>query len=200
MSPSGRWVYTLFTLATRPNHPTREAIIEASAEVFSRQGVAKTNVQDLLLAAKVSRRTFYKYFANKDEVLSALYESMTGLLVDVISGSSSSLSLDHVMLGIDGYLDFHLENTALLQVLIEQAMRSDSLLHARRTWFRKQLVTALQRTAASVSGKNVEALLLYGLLSMIEGMSLHLLEQGCKPKDIERAKQTIHRLAHHLLS
>ena len=200
MSSAPRLVYTAYTLKARSDHPTRTAIIEASIGVFSAQGAAKTSVQDLLIAANVSRRTFYKYFKSKDEVLSALYESMTGLLVDVISSVSEPLGLDHVMVGIDGYLDLHLENSALLKVLIEQAMRSESLLHARRTWFRKQLVTSLQRTAASLSGKNVEALLLYGLLSMIEGMSLHLLEQGCKPKDIERAKQTIHRLAHHLLS
>ncbi len=182
-----------------PTPETQDAIVEAAVEVFSRQGVDRTSVEDLLTAANVSRRTFYKYFDSKEAVLAALYEAMTTSLVELVEGAPEATSLEHVMLGIDAYLDFHLANQRLLQILVEEAMRSESPLHARRAWLREKLVAALQRTAKQVSGKKVEGLLLYGILSMLEGLSLHLFETGAKPADIERAKATLRHLAETLM-
>ena len=56
-------------------------ILLQSLSVFSRQGLEETSVQDLLEAASISRRTFYKYFSNKIDVLENIYELAVRILL-----------------------------------------------------------------------------------------------------------------------
>jgi AcrR family transcriptional regulator len=56
----------------------REQILDAALRCYAREGVIKTTVEHVAREAKVSRTTVYRYFKNRDEVLSAvvLHESM----------------------------------------------------------------------------------------------------------------------------
>ena len=170
----------------------KDAILEAAMAVFSAGGVSATRVEDLIAAAKVSRRTFYKYFGSKEEVLAALYELMTGALLDVI-GIADGLEPIHA--GIDAYLDFHVVGTRLLRVLLEQAMRSESKLYPRRRWLRQRLIEVLQAAARP----GTDPMLLWALLSMLEGLSLHLLETDAGEAEVARARRTLHALVDQLL-
>jgi AcrR family transcriptional regulator len=51
---------------------TVEQLLRAGAEVFATTGYAGSNVDQILTAAGLSRRTFYKYFENRLELLVAL--------------------------------------------------------------------------------------------------------------------------------
>lgn len=53
---------------------TRRALIEAALKRFTAAGVAATTVADITADAGVTERTFYRYFASKEEVLFAEYE------------------------------------------------------------------------------------------------------------------------------
>jgi AcrR family transcriptional regulator len=53
---------------------TRRALIEAAIKRFTKAGVAGTTVADITTDAGVTERTFYRYFASKEEVLFAEYE------------------------------------------------------------------------------------------------------------------------------
>jgi AcrR family transcriptional regulator len=53
---------------------TRRALIDAAIKRFSESGVAGTSVADITGDAGVTERTFYRYFASKEEVLFAEYE------------------------------------------------------------------------------------------------------------------------------
>jgi AcrR family transcriptional regulator len=48
-------------------------ILLHAMSVFNQQGLEDTSVQDLLNAANISRRTFFKYFSGKVEVLENIY-------------------------------------------------------------------------------------------------------------------------------
>jgi len=56
----------------------REQILDAALRCYAAEGVIKTTVEHVAREAKVSRTTVYRYFRNRDEVLSAvvLRESM----------------------------------------------------------------------------------------------------------------------------
>jgi AcrR family transcriptional regulator len=56
----------------------REQILDAALRCYASEGVIKTTVEHVAREAKVSRTTVYRYFKNRDEVLSAvvLRESM----------------------------------------------------------------------------------------------------------------------------
>lgn len=57
------------SLRERKRTRTREAIIEAAAELFERRGYEGTTIADIAAAADISTRTFFSYFGSKDDVL-----------------------------------------------------------------------------------------------------------------------------------
>jgi AcrR family transcriptional regulator len=57
------------TLRDRKRQRTRQAVIEAAAELFRTRGYERTTVADIAAAADIGTRTFFSYFASKEEVL-----------------------------------------------------------------------------------------------------------------------------------
>ena len=55
----------------RKKRETRDALIEAALDLFTRQGVDRTTIEQIADRADVSERTFYRYFATKEDVLFA---------------------------------------------------------------------------------------------------------------------------------
>ena len=50
----------------------RERLLDAAEACIDRVGLAKTTVEDIASAAKVSRATIYRYFDNRDELILAV--------------------------------------------------------------------------------------------------------------------------------
>ena len=163
--------------------------------MFSKRGIAATRVEDILVAAKIARRTFYRYFASKEEVLAALYEVMTGELVKAIEAQQASSPLAGIRAGIDAYLGFYGASPRALRELVELAIRSDSLLAPRRRWLREQIVRLLDEAVQSLDGRRLDPLLYYALVSALEGLSLELATSS----DVERARTVVHTLIDRVL-
>jgi len=171
-------------------------ILHAAIEVFSRQGFDATRVEDILKAAGVARRTFYKHFGNKEEVLAAIYDLATGELLGAIRGGGSPGGdpLDAVGRALDTYLDYHIANARLVRVLVQQAIRSDSALYAYRKRFRQDLIKLLDTAVRASRGEQNDPMLYAALLSALEGISLDLLSSEAGPHDVARAKKVMHLL------
>lgn len=56
-------------LQVRKQQLVREAIYDAAIELFAVKGFDETTVEEVALAAGVSRRSFFRYFASKDDLL-----------------------------------------------------------------------------------------------------------------------------------
>jgi AcrR family transcriptional regulator len=171
-------------------------ILSAAAQVFAKKGFAQTRVEDVLVASGVARRTFYQYFASKEDVLEVIYAQATGELLAAMqdAGGTHLNALDAVRAGLDAYLDYHASNPRLLRELVQQAIRSDSPLHAHRARLRKDLIRLIDLAVLRSTGEVYDRLLYAGLLSAVEGVSLELLARNPSRRDVARAKSVLELL------
>jgi AcrR family transcriptional regulator len=179
-----------------PAHLAQSVIVGAAVGVFARLVFAATRVEDLLEAAGIARRTFYKYFRSKEEVLAAVYELATGELLKAIqsAGVAGQGPLEAMRGALDVYLDYHVDNAPLLKVLVEQAIRSDSPLAAARRRFRNALVEIMREGVKAATGAAHDPMLYAALISALEGLSLDLLARGAPVDEVRRAKRVMHEL------
>lgn len=171
-------------------------ILAAAMKVFAKRGFAATRVEDVLEEAGVARRTFYRYFTSKEDVLAAVYELATSELLRALDEATMSVvdPLTGVRAGVELYLDFHVENAALLRVLVEQSVRSDSPLAGLRRRFRAQILKVMVRAAETRGVAPLDGFTYVALVSSLEGVALELLEGAATPDEVRRAKRALHAL------
>jgi AcrR family transcriptional regulator len=77
-------------LLTAKGRQTRQAIEQAARKLFAERGFHGTTLADITSAAGKSSAVFYRYFADKEDLLAALAESF---LHEVVAPSGLSLQL-----------------------------------------------------------------------------------------------------------
>lgn len=175
---------------------TRQRVLRAALEVFAADGIEATRVQDLLEAANVARRTFYRHFRGKEDVLSALYEHVTAELVRALTPTSlAGDPVETVREVLDAYLRFHVDHHRITRLLVGEALRAGSPLAPVRHRFRAQLATVLGGVCAQASGRVLDPYVFLALISALEGLSLELLREAPpRDADLERVRATLRGL------
>lgn len=65
-------------------HNQRERMLLAVAEAVAEQGFVTTTVADIIARARLSRRTFYEHFADKEECFLAAYDTVVEQLLGAV--------------------------------------------------------------------------------------------------------------------
>jgi AcrR family transcriptional regulator len=182
---------------TLSTHLVKATILAAAMKLLSHRPLAEIRVEDILAGARIARRTFYRYFKSKEDVMAGLYEVATEELIKRIEavraqpGASPAAAL---RAGIDAYLDFHRDNAKALREIVELSMQSSSLLAPRRRWFQDRLCDVFSEASRAVHGEPFDPYVSLLLLGGFEGVSLELLHTGAKPADVERARKVVHAM------
>nr|WP_226534778.1 MULTISPECIES: TetR family transcriptional regulator [Streptomyces] len=89
------------SLSERRKAETRGEIARAAARLFVRQGLRATRAEDIALAAGVAPRTFYRYFATKEEAVAPLYAAGADLWAEAVRAAPAELpphqALEHAV-------------------------------------------------------------------------------------------------------
>lgn len=63
---------------------TRAKLVDVARQLFAKNGVDETTMNDIAIASKKGRRTLYTYFKSKEEVYMAVVESELEMLSDAL--------------------------------------------------------------------------------------------------------------------
>jgi AcrR family transcriptional regulator len=80
-------------LRQRKREETRERLTRAAMALFLERGFEAATIDDIAAAADVSRRSFFHYFATKEDVVVAWQEDIAALLTDEVAARPASESM-----------------------------------------------------------------------------------------------------------
>lgn len=181
-----------------PGQGAKSDVLFNSIGVFAQKGITETTVQDLLDAANISRRTFYKYFKNKVDVLESIYSMASELLTSrfrLEMNQAESLS-EFVVRCVDMYFDYHINLGPLVRMMTEEARRSDSPLASHREALIHQLVELFQDKYFQTEKERLDPQVFYAIIWGMESASIHVLtETSCSADEVNRWKLVMRTLA-----
>jgi AcrR family transcriptional regulator len=145
----------------------RDAIYAAAIEMFADRGFDETTVEEIAQAAGVSRRSFFRYYASKDDLLAQTAVSYGEALRSAIEGCPRELSPLEVMRAT---VRAGVEHAAAPEVrtrqVVEIAIRSESARQAyqsRSSSIEDSLASAFAARTKKRSAVDAESRLLAGV-------------------------------------
>jgi AcrR family transcriptional regulator len=176
----------------------RNMIMFGATRVFATKGLREVAVEDLLEAAQVSRRTFYRFFKSKDDVALAMYTMGTASLVEQCRRAVTPEG--DLLTQLERFVGVHLSNAQMMGRLVfvlgGEAHRLESPLHARRMEVHDELAGMI---CAHPSAAQVDPLLVRALLFAVEAVVRQVLQDGDEGRrvtaaGIARARRVLMRI------
>ncbi len=172
---------------------SQNKILAGAAEVFRHKGIEAATVADILVAAGVSRRTFYKVFTNKEDVLVALHRGLSELFMQAMRAAvaESKDGPARMRRCVDVFLLAAQRSSGLMLQLQAEAQRRDRLAERRQAMFR-ELVEMIQEGYRDEGRPTPDPLLVYGLLIGLEGVVRFQMEAGrVTDSDLAHAREVM---------
>lgn len=107
---------------TPKGRDTRQRLLEAARRLFGERGYGGARISDITAAAGVSQGAFYRYFADRRELMLELLRELTSEVFDFVRVPWDSKSpMNSVLESTVRYFEFFERNRSLFGVLVELA-------------------------------------------------------------------------------
>ena len=123
----------------------RERLVAGMVAAVVERGYAATTITDVVRHARVSRRTFYEHFEDKEACFLAAYDAVSDAILTAIEGAASEHEEwpERLRAGVRAYLDGLTAEPALARVFTVDILSAGPAALTRRR-------TVLHRFAASL--------------------------------------------------
>ncbi|HEY7453954.1 MAG TPA: TetR/AcrR family transcriptional regulator [Thermoleophilaceae bacterium] len=127
----------------------RERILAAVADVTSAASYTEMTVEDIIVTAGVSRRTFYEHFKNKDDAFLAAYEEASGRLLAAVRAAYESRQgfAERMSAGIEAFLFLLAADPAFARMCIVEVMAAGPEAVARRNEAMRAFAALIEENA-----------------------------------------------------
>ena len=191
------------TTARRPAAPRlppderRRQLLDVACVEFAERGFYATAMDDLALAAGVTKPVFYQHFPSKRALFIAVLEDVGSRLLDELTRATSGVETGRARVeeGFRAYFDFVENDPAAFRLLFGASARNDAE-------FADVVDGVLTDAAAAVStlieihGSPAHRLVLaHAIVGMAEGISRHALTDPAGPHDPEQLAHWVAELA-----
>ena len=168
-----------------------------ATEAFGRRGYARTSVEDILAAAGVSRRTFYRVFRSKDDVFHVLFdraiETALGLIRAAVAGADTPAA--KVEAGLRAYLGAHLAIGPLARVLLLEQFPPGSTFGRRREAAVEAFFQLIEHEVRGLRPERIDPLLIRGVVAAIDHVAIQLVgESQAGAFDAARGLRVMYRI------
>jgi AcrR family transcriptional regulator len=135
-------------------HNQRERIMSAVAEVVSLAGYADMSVEDIVVTAGVSRRTFYDHFKSKEDAFLAAYDAVSAQLVQAVAQAFAENDTFEARVRecLGEFLGFVTSEPAFADMCIVEVMAAGPQAVARRNAAMSAFVALIQQGGDEAGG------------------------------------------------
>jgi AcrR family transcriptional regulator len=141
------------TLRERNKARARSEIAVAALRLFAERGFGGVTVDEIVAAAGVSRRTFFRYFETKEDALLADYPELNIRLTETLDSSGPDDPIEAVRAGLHRLAEWYVDRS---EAVLERSKVIRDALHlaARNLEFLSQWERAIACTLAGPIGRD----------------------------------------------
>jgi AcrR family transcriptional regulator len=122
----------------------RQRLLRAARDVFAERGYAAASIEEVVARARVSRTSFYRFFAGKEEcMLAVLEEAVSGLIDAFAAAASAEDPEERIRLGVRGIVEGLASDPATARVVLVEAVGASAAIEDARIKARAQFARLL---------------------------------------------------------
>jgi AcrR family transcriptional regulator len=137
-------------LRERKKEKTREALVHSALSQFAERGFEKVTVEDITGACDVSPRTFFRYFASKEDVLFADGDAQRAHVMDVLGAQPADVpplrALQAAVLEVAAYYEGQRDAVLLRHRIISETPSLGTRVAQRHHGWESAVIAELRRS------------------------------------------------------
>jgi AcrR family transcriptional regulator len=177
-------------LRERKKRELKAELSNAGIRLFLRDGFDATTIEQIVEPLGVSKRTFFRYFASKEDLVFAWYEDLTGELVDALSRRPAhEKPFDAVCQALCSLLHYYDDDPRWAVAMVDLSKQTPSLVgksYEKRSMWENALAKALAPRLPKSSTRMLRAQVIVGAAMVAFGYGVDAWAEA-KPRGDLRA-------------
>lgn len=164
----------------------RAQLLELGARLFAERSYDEVSIDDIADAAGVSKGLLYHYFGSKRDFYVATVQQAAEQLQLRTEPDMSLPPADRARAGLEGYVDFAIENAAPYSSLMRSGIGNDPEVAAIVEETRDAIIARMMSNIGFARPRPVFRFALRGWIGLVEASSLDWLERREVDREVDR--------------